>query len=65
MHSYQLNDLRARVRHLRMAKFWVQAYSLICPTRSREAIQDLFQWLDEQERVAQSMVRSAVGGQKR
>lgn len=45
----QLADLRARLRDIRTAKYWVQEYRVNAKESESRALAGLYVWLDQQE----------------
>jgi hypothetical protein len=51
----QLNELRMRVREIRIAKKWLQEYRVNAPVGISQALTPCYTWLDQQEQKTIAM----------
>lgn len=51
----QLNELRMRVREIRIAKKWLQEYRVNAPVAASQALTAAYNWLDQQEKKTIAM----------
>ena len=49
MSEQQLQNLRDRVKNIRIARHWLQEYQINAPTQLRSALAQYSKWLTEQE----------------
>lgn len=60
----QLEELRDRLREIRIAKKWLQEYRINAPTAISASLSTCYNWLDEQESKTIAMgkrIKAQVG----